>query len=147
MANDFQLAKGVATSRVNLLSTEVITLTAGGDINLGTETYKMKINPKPRGIDLSLAVPILVRGPLDDPSFLPDPLDTLVKIGSLLGSILFPPVALIGLLELGGGNHPCVKYSKQTEGQTSPTPSTTLENGPAPAGPVSGSDANGDADR
>ena len=145
MANDFQLDKGIATSRVNLLSTEVIILTAGGSINLGTEEYKMKINPKPRGIDLSLAVPILVRGPLDDPSFLPDPLDTLVKIGSLLGSILFPPVALIGLLELGGGNHPCVKYAKQTEGHTAPTPSTPLDSGNA--GRESSPDLSNELDR
>ena len=108
LANDFQLENGVATSRVNLLSTEVIILTAEGDINLTTEEYKMKVKPRPRGFDLSLAVPVLVRGPLDDPSFLPDPVGTLTKIGSFLGAIVFPPAALIGLVDLGGDNHPCV---------------------------------------
>jgi hypothetical protein len=129
MANDFQFEDGVATSQVNLLSTEFIILTADGDINLGTERYKMKVRPRPRGFDLSLAVPVLIRGPLDDPSFLPDPLDTMLKIGSILGSILFPPAALLGLVDLGGNNHPCVQYAKDTEGQAAPTPSTPLDSG------------------
>tara|TARA_R110002110_G_scaffold2756_1_gene13283 strand:+ start:18403 stop:21309 length:2907 start_codon:yes stop_codon:yes gene_type:complete len=147
MANDFQFKKGIATSRVNLLSTEVITLTADGSIDLGAEEYKMKIRPRPSGFDLSLAVPVLIRGPLDDPRFLPDPLGTLAKIGSFLGGIVFPPAALIGLIDLGGNNHPCVQYAKATEGQAAPTPSTPLEKGRAPAGPVPGFRANGDADR
>ena len=147
MANDFQFEKGVATSRVNLLSTEVIRLTAEGSIDLGTEEYKMKIRPRSRGFDLSLAVPVLIRGPLDDPSFLPDPLGTLAKIGSLLGSIVFPPAALIGLVDLGGNNHPCVQYAKKTDGQAAPTPSTPLEKSRTPAAPVPRAGVNGDADR
>lgn len=147
LANDFQFEKGIATSRVNLLSTEVITLTADGNINLGTEKYQMRIRPQSRGFDLSLAVPVLIRGPLDDPSFLPDPLGTLAKIGSLLGSIVFPPAALIGLVDLGGNNHPCVQYANTTDGQVAPTPSRPLENGRSRAAPVPGSRANGDADR
>jgi len=147
LANDFQFENGIATSRVNLLSTEVITLTADGSIDLGAEEYKMKVRPQSRGFDLSLAVPVLIRGPLDNPSFLPDPLGTLAKLGSLLGSIVFPPAALIGLVDLGGNNHPCVQYAKTTDGQAAPTPSTPLDKGRAPAGPVPGSGANGDADR
>ena len=129
MANDFEFKDGVATSRVNLLSTEVIILTAEGSINLGSEDYKMKVKPRPRGFDLSLAVPVLIRGPLDDPSFLPDPLGTLAKIGSFLGAIVFPPAALIGLIDLGGNNHPCVQYAKQSEGKVGPTLSTPLGDG------------------
>ncbi len=89
-ANDFLFEKGVGTSRVNLLSTGVVILTAEGDINLGTEEYKMKIKPRPRGFDLSLAVLVHIRGPLGDPSLLPDPLGTLAKIGSFLDNIVFP---------------------------------------------------------
>jgi hypothetical protein len=95
--------------------------------DLGTETFKMKIEPRLRGFDLSLAVPVLVRGPLDDPSFLPDPLGALAKIGSLLGSIVFPPAALIRLVDLGVNNHPCIQYAKTTEGQSAPTPLAPLE--------------------
>jgi hypothetical protein len=52
-----------------------------------------------------------------------------LKIGSILGSILFPPAALLGLVDLGGNNHPCVQYAKDTEGQAAPTPSTPLDSG------------------
>ena len=124
MANDFRFDDGVATSQVNLRSTEVITATAEGTINLTSEQHDMKIKPRLRGFDLSLAVPVLVRGPLSDPSFLPDPLSTIAKLGSLLGSIVFPPAALIGLVDLGCNYHPCVQYTKSTEGQYDPTPST-----------------------
>jgi uncharacterized protein involved in outer membrane biogenesis len=129
MANDFEIKDGVATSRVNLLSTEVIILTAEGSINLGAEDYKMKVKPRPRGFDLSLAVPVLIRGPLDDPSFLPDPLGTLAKIGSFLGAIVFPPAALIGLIDLGGNNHPCVQYAAKTKGQAAPSLSAPMGDG------------------
>lgn len=129
MANDFEIKDGVATSLVNLLSTEVIILTAEGSINLGAEDYKMKVKPRPRGFDLSLAVPVLVRGPLDDPSFLPDPLGTLAKIGSFLGGIVFPPAALLGLVDLGGNNHPCVQYAKARDGTGGPSLSTPLGDG------------------
>ncbi len=144
MANDFEIKDGVASSRVNLLSTEVIILTAEGSINLGAEDYRMKVKPRPRGFDLSLAVPVLIRGPLGDPSFRPDPLSTLAKIGSFLGAIVFPPAALIGLIDLGGNNHPCVRYAKDNEGQAAPSLSTPLDDGSAdrrqPSSPDNGNE-------
>jgi uncharacterized protein involved in outer membrane biogenesis len=129
LASDFELAQGIATSRVGVLDTEVIVLTASGKIDLGKERYDLKISPSPRGLDLSLAVPVRVSGPLDDPSFAPDAVISLAKIGSLIGAVVFPPAALIGLTEMGGNDHPCVKFATETEGQSDATPTKPLGEG------------------
>jgi hypothetical protein len=42
---------------------------------------------------------------------------------------VFPPAALIGLTELGGDDHPCVQYAKQSGENTDATPSAPLEKG------------------
>src|SRR3546814_10998494 len=127
MAMDFQIENGIATSRVGLLNTEVIRLAADGTIDLGKERYNLRITPSPSGLDLSLAVPVDVRGPLDDPRFSPNAVGTLTKLGTLFGSIVFPPAAIIGLAELGGGNNPCVPFAKSNAGKSGPTPSHPAE--------------------
>lgn len=131
-AVDLPIEKGIATSRVGVLNTEVIAVTMSGQIDLDQERYNLKINPSPRGLDLSLAVPVNVRGPLDDPSFRPDSLSTLAKLGTILGSIVFPPAALIGLIEMGGNDHPCVQFGRDTDGQPDATPSAPLDDGRGP---------------
>jgi uncharacterized protein involved in outer membrane biogenesis len=127
LATDFEIRNGVATSKVGVLDTEVIAVTMSGNVDLGKERYNLKISPSPRGLDLSLAVPVNVRGPLDDPSFGPDPVGSLAKIGSLISAVVFPPVALLGLTELGGNDHPCVQFAKTNDGQSDATPNTPLE--------------------
>lgn len=129
LAIDLPIEKGIATSRVGVLNTEVIGVTVSGKVDLGQERYDLKIKPSPRGLDLSLAVPVDVRGPLDAPRFRPNPLSSLAKIGTLLGSIIFPPAALIGLVEMGGGDHPCLQFARDTDGQSDATPSAPLDDG------------------
>ncbi len=129
LANDLELKDGVANSKVGVLNTEVISLGVSGNINLKQEQFNLKITPSPRGLDISLAVPINITGPLADPGFSPDALGSLTKLGSIFGAIVFPPAALIGLTELGGDDHPCVQYAKQTGENSETTPSAPLEGG------------------
>jgi uncharacterized protein involved in outer membrane biogenesis len=129
LANHFQIENGIAEAKVGILDTEVISLTASGNINLQTERYDLKVKPLPRGLDISLAVPVNVTGPLNDPAFSPDAIGSLTKLGSIFGSVLFPPVALIGLTEMGGNNHPCVEFAKESAGDSSATPVNPLEKG------------------
>lgn len=132
LASDFDIKQGIATSKVGVLNTEVIALVVTGDINLATERYKLQVKPSPRGLDLSLAVPVNVSGPLDNPSFRPDALATITKLGTLLGSVLFPPAALLGLAELGGNAHPCVKFVKDSDEKADPAPATpSPDSGPS----------------
>jgi uncharacterized protein involved in outer membrane biogenesis len=127
LASDFQIANGIATSKVGVLNTEVISLAVSGDIDLKQERFNLKTKPLPRGLDLSLAVPFNVTGPLSDPGFSPDAIGTLTKLGGILGAVIFPPAALIGLTELGGNDHPCVQFAKESDANPDATPSSPLE--------------------
>ena len=127
LASDFQIANGIATSKVGVLNTEVISLAVSGDIDLKQERFNLKTKPLPRGLDLSLAVPVNVTGPLSDPGFSPDAIGTLTKLGGILGAVIFPPAALIGLTELGGNDHPCVQFAKESDANPDATPSSPLE--------------------
>jgi|GEM_PF-1287116 len=129
LANDFQIENGIATAKVGILDTEVISLTVSGDINLQQERYNLKVKPLPRGLDISLAVPVNVTGPLSDPGFRPDALGSLTKLGTIFGTVLFPPVALLGLTEMGGNSHPCVQFAKESESDAGATPVNPLEKG------------------
>ena len=129
LASDFQIENGIATSKVGVLNTEVISLTVGGKIDLGKERYDLKVKPSPRGLDISLAVPVNITGPLSDPGFSPDALGLLTKLGSIFGAVIFPPAALIGLTDLGGNDHPCVKFAKESGANSDATPTAPLQKG------------------
>ena len=129
LASDFQIENGIATSEVGVLNTEVISLTVGGKIDLGNERYDLKVKPSPRGLDISLAVPVNITGPLSDPGFSPDALGSLTKLGSIFGAVIFPPAALIGLTDLGGNHHPCVKFSKGSGANSDTSPAAPLQKG------------------
>ena len=119
IASDFDISKGVATSRINVINTELLLITTDGKVDLGQEKPDLKVTPRPKGIDLSLAVPVNVGGSLASPTFSPDTLATAKKIGGILGAIVFPPAAIIGLGELGSSDNPCLQTA---EAETSPQP-------------------------
>ena len=108
-----------ATPRINVINTELLLITTDGKVDLGQEKPDLKVTPRPKGIDLSLAVPVNVGGSLASPTFSPDTLATAKKIGGILGAIVFPPAAIIGLGELGSSDNPCLQTA---EAETSPQP-------------------------
>ncbi len=102
-------------------------ITTEGKVDLGQEKPDLKVTPAPKGIDLSLAVPVNIGGSLASPTYTPDTLDTAKKIGSILGVIVFPPAAVIGLGELGSSDNPCLQTAQadsapQQEQSQPPTP-------------------------
>lgn len=129
LASDFQIENGIATSKVGVLNTEVISLTIGGKIDLKKERFDLKVKPSPRGLDISLAVPVNITGPLSDPGFSPDALGSLTKLGSIFGSVLFPPAALLALTDMGGNDHPCVQFAKDAGEAGEATPAAPLQKG------------------
>jgi uncharacterized protein involved in outer membrane biogenesis len=129
IASDFEIVSGIANSRVNVVNTEVLLITIEGKIDLGQEKPDLKVTPRPKGIDLSLAVPVNIGGSLANPTFAPDTLATAKKIGGILGAIAFPPATIIGLGEMGGSDNPCLKAA-QADSAPQPQksePSTPVE--------------------
>lgn len=129
IASDFEVVNGVANSRVNVINTELLVITAQGKVDLGQEKPNLKVSPSPKKIDLSLAVPVNIGGTLANPTFTPDTLATAKKVGGLLGAIAFPPAAIIGLGELGGGDNPCLQIADaEAPAQSAPsTPKAPIE--------------------
>jgi uncharacterized protein involved in outer membrane biogenesis len=123
IASDFEVTNGIANSRINVINTELLLITAEGKVDLGQEKPDLKVSPSPKGIDLSLAVPVNVGGTLASPTFTPDTLATAKKIGGILGAVAFPPAAIIGLGELGSSDNPCLQTAKADSPQPQPEPS------------------------
>lgn len=123
IASDFEVTNGVANSRINVINTELLLITTEGKVDLAQEKPDLKVSPSPKGIDLSLAVPVNVGGSLANPTFTPDTLATAKKIGGILGAIAFPPAAILGLGELGSGDNSCLQTAKADSPQPQAEPS------------------------
>lgn len=103
------IEKGRATSRAALIDTEYSTVAAGGMADLASETLDLIVEPRAKSATLNVAVPVHIRGSFAEPKIRPDTGAVLKKLGGLAALALFPPAALIGLGELGGGDNECLK--------------------------------------
>ncbi len=109
---DFEIKRGIASSRLLLADSENSTLYGAGKINLRSERLQLVLKPEPKSVTLNVAVPVEVGGSLTSPTFTPEKFGAARKAGGLLaavGVISFPPAVLLGLGELGSGeDNPCL---------------------------------------
>jgi uncharacterized protein involved in outer membrane biogenesis len=103
VAARFDLRNGVATSRGLVIDTPAVTVVGGGQIRLDTENLDLAFVPHAKQPGLaSLAVPMLVKGPIAHPSVFPDPVGTATSLaGSAVGvaaGVALAPVTIIGAL-------------------------------------------------
>ena len=116
------IEQGRATSQLALIDTEYSIVSAKGTANLASETLDLVVEPQAKSATLNIAVPVLVGGTFANPEFRPEPGATLKKLGGLVGIVLFPPAAIVGLGELGGSDNECMRIA---------TTSTASQAGPA----------------
>ncbi|MGH6915013.1 MAG: AsmA family protein, partial [Geminicoccales bacterium] len=108
--SQFDIKDGIATTKALLFDTEYARITGQGTINLGTERIDLTVDPKPKSVTINTAVPVEIGGTLADPTYRLDPLAAAAKLGGLIGTVVFPPAAVIGLGELGvSDDNPCMK--------------------------------------
>jgi hypothetical protein len=108
--SQFDIQNGLATSKALLFDTEYAQITGVGTINLGTEQINMTVDPKPKSVTVNTSVPVEIGGTLSEPSYRLNPLAAAAKVGGLIGTVVFPPAAVIGLGELGvSDQNPCMK--------------------------------------
>lgn len=111
-AGRFKIEKGIATSQVMLFDTEYSTVVGEGNVDLGTERLDLIMTPQSKSATLNLSVPVHVEGTLAAPSFRPDAVSVARRVGGLLGSVVFPPAALLSLGDLGtADSNPCLKLA------------------------------------
>ena len=109
----FPVKQGVATAEPLVLDTEVAAFLGSGTVNLGSEVLDLTIDPDVKKTTISAAVPVNIEGTLANPSYSLDKLAVARKVGGVLGIVLFPPAAIIGLGELGAGDdNPCLQQAK-----------------------------------
>ncbi len=109
----FPVKAGVATAEPLVLDTEVAAFVGEGTINLGSEVLALVIDPDVKKTTVSAAVPVNIGGTLANPDYSLDKLAVARKVGGVLGLVLFPPAAVVGLVDLGAGDdNPCVQQTK-----------------------------------
>ncbi|BCT67643.1 hypothetical protein NNRS527_01230 [Nitrosospira sp. NRS527] len=103
--SDFDIKKGIMTSKAFVIDTTETNIIGEGWISLVDETIHLKISPQPKHISvLSLRTPVHISGTFKDPTVYPDKI-LAIRIGSavLLGIFATPAAALIPLIETGPG--------------------------------------------
>jgi len=119
----FDIKKGVATSRAFIFDTQIGILTAEGETNLGTEQLNFLLDPKPKDFSLvNLSTKLRVSGTLMDPKVRPDTFSVLKKGAEILGSLALGPVGMLApFVKLGAQKkHPCDMESIGQMGLTIP---------------------------
>lgn len=116
---------GVATPKAMLAETGSLTATGDGNINLGTEQLNLRIVPSSRDTGLAAALPpVMVRGSLADPSFVPDPAAVAKNLlGTAAGVAALGPLALLSPALGSGGDDAvtaCAKAVALAEGRPVP---------------------------
>ena len=102
---DFAVADGVMTTRALAFDTTDTIIVGKGTVNLRDETLDLELRPRPKDRSiLTLRSPLVAQGTFKNPSFRPD----FARLG-LRGAIalglasIAPPAALLGTIDLGGG--------------------------------------------
>jgi AsmA family protein len=119
----FDLKSGQAASRVILVDSDRVLVGGKGTVNLPSRTLDLRLVPQPKDASLiSLATPILINGPIEDPSVAPDPLAVAKDVGTaVIGGMINPLAVLLPFLDSGSGADPCPAAIAVAEGQESPS--------------------------
>lgn len=114
---DIKLERGMLTNRLALLDTQYSTVVIGGQVDLKQERLDLKVSPQAKGVSLSVAFPVNVKGTLAKPEVQVEKTGTLLKAGEFWAMVVYPPAALIKFADLGDGRqNPCVTLVAEKAG-------------------------------
>ena len=106
----FEVHDGVAKADNFVVDTDDTVVKVEGSVNLAQETLDLEAHPRPKDTSpLALRTPLTMKGPLREPKVRPKagPLAARVAGAAALAAIT-PPLALLALIETGGGkDQPC----------------------------------------
>jgi len=105
----YDIEQGRARIQVLLIDSSRVTVAGEGSINLVSEVVEIRLVPQPKDPALiSLATPILINGPLEDPTVAPDPVAVAKDVGkAVVGTAINPLGLLLPFIDSGSGEDPC----------------------------------------
>ena len=117
--------RGVAETAVLMIDSDRVTVGGEGRIDLARETLDMRLTPNPKDASLvSLATPVLITGPIADPTIAPDPVAVAKGVGSLVGgAALAGPLALMLPFVSSGSTEPACAEAIAVAQGSRPMPS------------------------
>jgi hypothetical protein len=115
---DLKFNNGLMTSELAVLDTQYSTVFLEGQVNLKSEQLDLKVSPEAKGVTLSVAFPVLVKGKLDAPNIDVEKKGALIKTGELWATVVYPPAALLKFDDLvgDGKQNPCVSMVAEKGG-------------------------------
>ena len=107
---DLKIDKGLVDTQLAVLDTQYSTVFIDGRVNLKDEKLDLKVSPDAKGVTLSVAFPVLVRGTMAKPNIDVEKKGALLKTGELWATVAYPPTALLKFNDLmgDGKENPCV---------------------------------------
>ena len=112
-----------------ILQTDYATLVAHGAVDLRRDRIDVTLTPAAKSVDLNVALPVTIRGPLENPSYGIDETDAARRLISLLGSAIFPPAALGAFVDFGSAKaNDCLNTAAAPPpmGGAAPSPAESL---------------------
>lgn len=105
VVGDFSVTDGLLTPRAFVIDTDDTIVTGSGTVNLKDESLRLELHPAPKDFSpLVLRVPLEIGGTLKHPDLHVKRSSLLARGGAALAlGLLFPPAALLALIEPGGG--------------------------------------------
>jgi len=133
----FDIDSGVAKPSTFVFNTPDTSVVGSGSIDFDKEVIDLTLKPYNRKFTLvSLRTPIEIKGKLRKPDFHIDTHSIIARIGESLGlGVIFPPAALVPLVDQGlGGQNRCSKFFAPADQQAPNQPSKENEaQAPAPS--------------
>jgi uncharacterized protein involved in outer membrane biogenesis len=130
---------GIGTFKALALSSSLLTMAGGGDVNLGEETLGLQLRPQARVAGNDVVIPLAVSGPIRNPSVKVNEIAAAASnAGTVAGAVIgnATPLGIVGGLlggprALGGGSVDiCPTVLAAARGQAVPNPTAA-----APAKP------------
>ena len=115
---DLKINKGALNTQIAVLDTQYSTVFVEGQVNLKSEQIDLKVSPEAKGVTLSVAFPVLVKGQFAAPNIDVEKTGALIKTGELWATVAYPPVALLKFDDLVGDDkqNPCVAMVAEKAG-------------------------------
>ena len=107
-----------------LFDTRYSTVVAKGDLDLRTETVALRVQPKSKGVTLSVAAPVNVKGPLADPKTTVEATGVLFKLTDLLTKLAIPHLIFVDAFGDAVSDNPCIALAA---GRAQPAATSTVE--------------------